>query len=399
MTTTPETVDTGQPATTTDGPGTAPSRSRWHRRIPVIAAIAVLVGGALVLGLSETPTSNVRFAPDNPSPRGAMAAAEILRAQGVEIQPANRAADALHLAESGTTLLVASASNLDPDLVAALADVEADLVLADIGYMTGLDRLTDQVELAPSSSTDVLVAECENPHAQAAGRITHSDESVRALGEDVEVCFPMDDSGDVGAFATWEQDDRRISILADFSLATNEHLDQQGNAALTLRLLGQNETLVWWVPAPGDSLTEETASDFLLMPPQARYVGLHLLVVALVLVLSAGRRMGRVVTEPLPVVVRAAETTLGRGSLYRRSRDHAHAAAALRAGTTRRLARTLGLPRSADAATVIAEISRATGRPEDQVGLLLHGPPPGSDAALTMLTRELDILESEVHRT
>ena len=53
-----------------------------------------------------------------------------------------------------------------------------------------------------------------------------------------------------------------------------------------------------------------------------------------------GRRLGPLVVEPLPVVVKAVESTQGRGRLYRRVRDRAHAAGILprpppRAGSPR----------------------------------------------------------------
>ncbi len=111
------------------------------------------------------------------------------------------------------------------------------------------------------------------------------------------------------------------------------------------------------------------------------------------------RRLGRVVTEPLPVVVRSAETTRGRGRLYRRSRSYGHAAASLRAGAATRTARRLGLPHSAGAPAVIDALARATGRTPEDVGALLYGPPPTGDAGLTDLARRLDELESEVHRS
>jgi hypothetical protein len=128
-------------------------------------------------------------------------------------------------------------------------------------------------------------------------------------------------------------------------------------------------------------------------------IGLQLLVVVLALALWRGRRLGRVVVERLPVTVRAAETARGRARLYRVSRSHGHAAAALRAGAASRCAQRLGLPRSAGATDVIDAVSRASGRTTDEVADLLYGPPPTTDAGLETLVRRLDQLESEVHRT
>jgi hypothetical protein len=64
-----------------------------------------------------------------------------------------------------------------------------------------------------------------------------------------------------------------------------------------------------------------------------------------------------------------------------------------------RAARRLGLPRSADATSVVDAVTRATGRPTTNVTDLLYGPPPADDDALAALARRLDTLESEVYRS
>src|SRR4029079_9085813 len=94
-----------------------------------------------------------------------------------------------------------------------------------------------------------------------------------------------------------------------------------------------------------------------LLPPVVPILALQRLLVVVVTAIWRGRRLGRLVTEKLPVVVRAGETTRGRGRLYRRGRSHGHAAAALRAGTAARSAARLGLPRSAGAPVVVDAIA------------------------------------------
>ena len=135
------------------------------------------------------------------------------------------------------------------------------------------------------------------------------------------------------------------------------------------------------------------------MPPVVPVLALQLLLVVVVTAVWRGRRLGRLVAEPMPVVVRAAETTRGRGRLYRRGRSYGHAGAALRAGTASRSAARLGLPRSAPAPLVVDAVARATGRRPADVEALLYGPPPTDDRALAQLAHDLDHLESEVHRT
>jgi hypothetical protein len=213
------------------------------------------------------------------------------------------------------------------------------------------------------------------------------------------VCFSAPQDPTTGAYAVVEDEGRRIVALDDMRLLTNDLVDEGGNAALVLRTLGHHDRLVWYLPSYNDTGGEAVASAGELLPPWTGPLALQLLVLTFALALWRGRALGRVVTEPLPVAVRAAEATLGRGRLYRRSRSRGHAAAALRAGAARRAAARLGLPRSAGAPEVIDALARATGRSTEQVAGLLYGPPPTDDAGLLLLARALDELESEVHRT
>src|SRR5699024_10747817 len=172
-------------------------------------------------------------------------------------------------------------------------------------------------------------------------------------------------------------------------------LDVACYATRGLCMPGVHEHLTCYVPDPNDTfgLDEETAPT--LVPT---LVVVQLLITLVAFAFWRGRRLGRVVVEPLPVIVRATETTRGRGRLYRRGRAHAHAAAALRAGTISRVAGRIGLPRTASGPEVVDALSRATGRPPEAIDSLLYGPPPTDDASLVALTQALDILESEVHR-
>ncbi len=130
-----------------------------------------------------------------------------------------------------------------------------------------------------------------------------------------------------------------------------------------------------------------------------------LLGASLVAILWRGRRFGPLVTEPLPVTVRATETTVSRGRLYHRARDRGHAAAALRRGTRQRTAVRLGLPvRDPDpradprADPLVVEVARHTGRTPDEVAWLISptAEAPGSDEELRSLAGRLAELDREV---
>ena len=126
-------------------------------------------------------------------------------------------------------------------------------------------------------------------------------------------------------------------------------------------------------------------------------MALQLFVAAGLAALWRTRRLGPLVAEPLPVVVRASETVEGHGRLYqvpavpgpggggaaRRgpAPDHGPARAARPTRTPARCAR---------------RWPRVTGREPGAVQAILYGPVPRDDAALVTLGQDIDALEGEV---
>lgn len=378
---------------------------RWRSvRWPLLVVTALLL---VVLGLaaSRPPASSIAFAPDNPGPQGARAVAEVLTDRGVEVKHVTRVADALRSAGPGTTLLVTPAPFLLPEQVEALAGTEADLVLAGADSPLVEAATGEAVTRAPQQEAPAAAvpSACGVPAATAAGSSYLVPGLVTTGTADVQLCWRPDAEAPA-ALAQVRQDtasgERTVTAVDDPAFLTNGAVLDDGNAALALHLLGAHERIVWLVQDPLDTTSgvEQAAPGDALLPPWMGAAGLWALLVALVAALWRGRRLGRLVPEPLPVVVRAAETTRGRGRLYRRARSRGHAAAGLRAATADRIARRLGLPRSADAPAMTDAVVRATGRPASEVAGLLYGPPPADDAALAALARRLDTLESEVYR-
>ena len=160
---------------------------------------------------------------------------------------------------------------------------------------------------------------------------------------------------------------------------------------------------MWWLPSANDPLqfAEDAPVELSdLIPPWVGWALLQVIVAVLLTVWWRGRRLGRVVIEPLPVVVRATETVEGRARLYRRSSARGRAADALRGSTTGRLRTRLSLPRGVPLTEVVAAVAVRTGRPETEIAALLTpGDDPTDDAGLTRLAQALDNLENEVRRT
>jgi hypothetical protein len=300
----------------------------------------------------------------------------------------------------------------------------------------------DQTSVSPSSPT--LEPSCSQPDAVAAGNVDLEEAtSTYTLnpGTVGATCYPV---GDGSAYvrlraATGNGD---VIVLGSTAFFENQYLATAGNAALGLRLLGAHPNLVWWAPnfvsdpsltncygfgcpagsggggngnggataAPQNqtTVTESPGPQqnsagrpplTRLMPSWIWWALLQLLVAALLTAYWRARRLGRVVTEDLPVTVRAAETVEGHARLYRRANAHGRAAELLRRATAGRLAGYFGIPAArahADPSLLVAPVAARLDTPQDLVGDLLAGEVPGSEAELVLLADHLDQLEKEV---
>ncbi|MEU4386495.1 DUF4350 domain-containing protein [Promicromonospora sp. NPDC023805] len=412
----PAAVSGAQAGPTNDAPviigddttGRSRAASRWRRMrwpLTVLFVVALLVA---FLAVVRPATSAAPYAPDNPEDDGGMAVAEVLKDQGVRVTHVTTVADAVAAAGPDSTLLIApNPSFFADDQISALNRTGADLVVLDPDFSMVGAISRNKLESTYGEVGDPVAPQCDDPTARAAGELALrpglTETSTGADGLRPTLCWP--DGLGAYVYARLEFPDRSVTVVSDPAVLRNGAVLDEGNAALALRMLGEHEDLVWLVPNPRDMSTgddEPTPAELgqvnALMPPGSAPVALVAVLAAVLLALWRVRRMGPLVVEDLPVLVRSAEATRGRARLYRAARARGHAAAGLRASAADRVATRLGLARSSDANTVVDAVVAATNRPSQQVADLLYGPPPADDAALAELARRLDILESEVHR-
>lgn len=376
------------PPTAPAARGAGPLR-RYRTAILLAAALviavvfAVLGGGARHSGWRD---------PQNPDPQGAQAVAQVLADQGIEVEVV-RNADAFDRARTGTgtTVVITSAENLGPSTARRVEDHldGADLVVLDPPF--GAARFFGVSDTSPLRERVRTDASCSDPRFTGL-RIDVEDPTAypQASGS----CFPT------SAGPLLVQPRPHLLLLGSTDLISNEHVTRAGNAAVALRLLGQHDHLVWYVPDAGDVAAGDGVRLGTLLPDFLR-PALTLGAVALAgLALWRGRRLGRLAVEPLPVWITAIESTRSRGRLYRKVNDRAYAATALRAAARRRLAEQLGLSRRAadEVPGLVRDLAPHTAVPPARLHALLDpdGPQPGSDHDLIDLANALADLMREV---
>ena len=363
--------------------------SRW--RLPVALALIVLLGGLVVAWLQPAAQSVAYLDPANTGPDGGHALAAILADRGTQVTRTNSAADA---SKATGTLLVTNPWLLTGAQLSVLAQARADVVLVNADTAT-VQSLAPQVTVTGSVQVGALSPRCDLDAAALAGNADMGGAELSTTLPDAQRCYPTDG---YPTLIRYPAGGREITVLGTGAPFTNQDVGNLGNAALALNLLGAQPRLVWLTPAqsPAGPPPADQSSFLSLIPRPVWMVTVQLLIAVLLLALWRTRRLGPLVPERLPVVVRAAETTEGHGRLYHARRSRDRAAAALREAAIGRILPVLGLPPDTAADAAGSAIAQRTGDDPDDVITTLAGGPPADDATLVGLADRLDELERKV---
>jgi hypothetical protein len=366
----------------------APARSSLaqHRSTIIWVLVALVVLVVLAVLTRDRATYDTPLDPRNPKASGAQAVARVLDAHGVEVSIA-RGQDALLSQRVGrdTAVVVSNPQALGPSTLRRLrshaASAGAVVLVGDARVLGAQLRL--DTGLVPRGEQE---ASCGLDLARGLVVRTYGGQGLRAGG-----CF-----GQGGTSVLVQRD--ALWLLTSPASISNRHVLEKDNAALALRLLGQQPHLVWYVADPADLSAGEGFSLSRLLPPWLDPSAILLVFAVLALMVWRGRRLGPLVTEQIPVVVRAVESTQARGRIYRRTSDRAHASGILLEATRRRLTESLGLPPRTSVEAVADAAAFRAGRDPLEVRALLGTTPTSvtTNTRLADLGRRLVELENEV---
>ncbi|MFF4008467.1 DUF4350 domain-containing protein [Streptomyces sp. NPDC001717] len=401
----------GTAATPPSGPqatrqATRPPRRRTQRIRTGLVVLGVLAAGVTVLAALNSGTRHGLLDPRSADPSGSRAVSELLKERGVTTRVVTTAREAAAATGPRTTLLVT-----DPDRLGATqrrqiawaSDLSGGRTILIGPTSHSLTELAYGVHTKGDADPKTLAPDCAFPAATTAGRaglgdgLRYTTSAARAIA-----CYPSDGHPTLLVLPAGTTGGDTV-VLGTGSILLNENLADEGNASLALQLLGSRPDLVWYMPtledSDADSRDAGERQDFLdLIPAGWSWALLQLFVAAALAALWRARRLGPLVTEKLPVVIRASEATEGRARLYRKARARDRAATVLRAAARERLAALTGVAHTQahdPAALGPAVSARLTGGTHDVTGLLF-GPTPSDDAALVALADHLDALEREV---
>ncbi|HEY5360259.1 MAG TPA: DUF4350 domain-containing protein [Streptosporangiaceae bacterium] len=372
---------------------------RWRQlRVPVAIIVFVLLAGTAIALLQPGPAVTGYLSPDGTGAGGSHALADILTARGHSVRTVTTVEAAVADAGPGTTLMITSPYLLTAGELHALGRTPASLVIAEPDA-DALAALAPRVTQGASTPVRPLPPACTLRAATLAGPA-----DLGGLGLRVRPGTPgaarCYRTGGLATLVQLRSGSYLVTVLSSGDPLTNAYLARQGNAALAINLLSAGGQVVWLVPSFPSSVAPAGGSrSFASLVPLAAYlVAIQLGVALLLTALWRARRLGPLVTERLPVVVRASETVEGHARLYQSRRARGRVATALRAGAAARLTPAIGLPPAATPAAVTAALAARSTLDEARVADLLYGQAPGTDTALIRLASDLDALEEEVRR-
>ncbi|MEU0373431.1 DUF4350 domain-containing protein [Streptomyces sp. NPDC006283] len=398
------------------------TRQVWNRVRGLLLAITLLVVAGIAMAALRSGDHHGQLDPRSADPYGSRAVAELLKDRGVSTRVVTTLDEATAAAGPDTTLLVTEPDMLTDNqqhrLRSATESSEGRTVLLSPGPAS-LGILVPGVKGDIPSKVDAREPRCDYPAARRAGSADLGGERYSTDAPGADSCYPSDGLPTLLRLDGTGTGTGDTVLLGTPDILYNERLDQHGNASLALQLLGSRPELVWYIPSlddpsaaqpsdgepdgerdgePGGDRSEGEDAFFDLIPGGWLWGTLQLAVAAVLAAVWRARRLGPLVTERLPVAIRASESAEGRARLYRKVNARDRAAASLRAATRTRLAPLLGVS-SADTHSpeaLLPAVSAQISDGERDIRALLFGPPPADDSALVRLADQLDALEREV---
>jgi len=390
---------------TTPAQATANSKKSGFKGWKLLAiTLSLLLAGMVIYASMKEELTKEPYDIHSVSSDGVRALAQVLNDHyDVSVDQVPSAAKAILAAQQGKPVTIFNAGRLqNNDFETLLTTSNADITLVGFGYYlleslaeSGLE-LQGYNDKPASRGTCSISTKAQTISATGNAIIVRDPQALadsQYLGRGpAQLCFAYADG--YGYLELPLKSGKTLRIITNPELVTNKYLDKDDNAALALYATGRGSEVAFYNAENADSFN----SDQQLKPYPSWLVPLmwQFALLALVWAFIVGRRQGRIVNEPLPVVAQGTETTVGRAGLYQRARASEHSGRILRIATIIRLGRRLGISPNADATLVTQTVSMACNRTAKEIEYIPYGPEPASAVELTQLSQALEQLEEEV---
>ena len=374
----------------------------------ITALIAILIVIATIANMGVLGQDDGRrLSPGSTQAKGAGAIAAILEDQGVAVTHVRNQVELGEIQADSTTLVVDPWQLSNGDISTLAGSGSEVIVLLPSGFSEAMRWGFSEREWGINVGDDqkAHVAQCEQ------GPITPAESEIGPIttiymNAEGPACLPVQ-----GGHA-WVQSPRYENVWAFGAgeILTNIRLAELDNAGVAVRMLGRHPNLYWVENYASVEITEAQPARGL----PAWLVAFFAACVATGLwyTVYRWRRFGKLVAEPMPVVVPVGEAETGRARLYSASRNPAHAARITRSAFISRYATRLGITELSNQQQVVeafdaaiashhqfrkpAERKEQPALDRDFLGSALYSYPVSTDQDLAHVVSMLGTIEKEL---
>ena len=360
------------------------------KRTRLVLFWAALVLSALAVGLiaGPSPSGGPAFDPRSTSGNGAKGLVLLLRQFGADV---SLTAD---VPASDTPIVLVLSDQLSDDRSSALAAwtrAGGTLVVAD---PTSSLQLSAPVRARRGfQNVGHVDGPCLEGGFDDVGRVDTGGSLLLQLPPGAVGCFA---GGDNAYFLVTSAVGRgRVVALGGAGMFTNSLLAKSDNSVLAADLLfrGPGVRVAVMLPSPVGGGRRSLSA---LLDRRTKLVLLQLFIGLAAVVAWRARRLGRPVTETVPVQIAGSELTVAVGNLFERAHRRDTAASYLRHDLRRWLGERLGVGGSAPVEVLAATASARTGTGYEELVHLLTDQPVASDADLVALAQSIESARQEV---
>ncbi len=429
------------------------TRHRWLRAAIPFAALIAFWTVTLVTHWVQTPTLGDpgTLSPIGTGDDGSSRLAASLRDRGVRVDRAGSSAEAVRLLTSTpATVFMPTPDFAHRSTIRRIVESgnARRIVIVDPGLRTSMSSPAPIFSARTRWTAVVEEPGCSLPYAATAGPAAARRASYVADASATS-CYG-------GGLVSLPFNGVEFVYIGATDPFRNSRFDEAGNAALATGLLDAAAPVIWLdlhtteptdaadlpdlpdlnVPEyrRGDRNRTDTGFSVIDAFPPTLWAGLGLaFAAALLLAVAQARRLGPPVAEPLPVLVPASETDIGRGRLYHLINARVATATTLRGAAVTEIARrihpygrisaalmpsatefaeprsrrshvetpsvrTLTVDELTQRAAFVEQIARRTGVPDTQIQEILYGEPGSDDEALAAVVARVDALVEAVRR-
>ncbi|MDP3209197.1 MAG: DUF4350 domain-containing protein, partial [Rhodoglobus sp.] len=278
-----------------------------------VAALVTLGIGIGALATAGRVAAGGYLDPTNPAPGGAMAIAEVLGQQGVDVvitDTLEQTREATTSPETTTVFVNDLDQYLDADQWASVIGLADRVIVADPTF-SALRAIAPELAQA-GRVDDTLRANCVLPYVRRAESVSGPGSGFRVIDANADAIACLGIGDDVFSLVQVSRGTGTLTVLGATGALTNEFVIDHGNAAFALGLLGQTETLVWYEPSFADLDSTEPATLADLSPDWVIPALALLIVTTVAAAVWRGRRFGPLVIENLPTYPEVLKNGIGK---------------------------------------------------------------------------------------